>query len=116
MDKDPTVHDDAVQPRADAPSAYEHAAPVRKKIWNFVWLNALSIGAMLALFYAVLYGDFLTGSFRAAWEWLARHPVILALTASAPFFAALLVGRASSARAKRKRAQAEAARQGDDAS
>ena len=96
---------------------YEHTAPIRKKVWSFIWLNALAVGAMLALFYAVLYGDFLTGSFRATWEWLARHPAILALTASTPFFAALLVGRASSARAKRKRAQAaEAATSVSDAS
>jgi len=81
-----------------------------KKIWNFVWLNVLSIGAMLLLFFAILYGDFTTGAFRATWNWFSNHQVLMALAASTPFFAALLVGRASSAKAKRKRL-AEAKRQ-----
>jgi len=77
--------------------------PRRRKLWNFVWLNLMAIGGMLVIFYVVLYGDFLTGGFAGAWRWLSRHQVILVLAASAPFFAALLVGRASSAKAKRKR-------------
>ena len=87
---------------------YAFSDSAKKKVWNFVWLNALSVGAMLALFYLVLVGDFLTGSFLAAWHWLSGHQVIMALAASTPFFAALLVGRASSQKAKRKRlAQAQ---------
>lgn len=84
-------------------SRYSFGDAKAKKIWNFVWLNALSIGAMLALFYAILYGDFLTGAFAAAWRWLSRHQVVMALAASTPFFAALLVGRASAQKARRKR-------------
>lgn len=87
----------------------ERDAKVRK-IWNFVWLNVVAVGAMLALFYGVLYGDFLTGAFAASWRWLSRHQVIMALAASAPFFAALLVGRASAQRAKRRRAAEAAAK------
>jgi len=75
----------------------------RKKVWNFVWLNVIGVGAMLGLFFAILYGDFLSGAFTAAWSWFSDHQVIMALAASTPFFAALLVGRASSAKAKRKR-------------
>jgi hypothetical protein len=74
-----------------------------RKIWNFVWLNLLGVGAMLALFFGVLYGDFLTDGFAAAWAWFSDHQVIMALAASTPFFAALLVGRASAAKARRKR-------------
>lgn len=84
-------------------SEYSFRDARRKKIWNFIWLNALSVGAMLLLFYGVLYGDFLTGGFGATWRWLSRHQVVMALAASTPFFAALLVGRASSQKAKRKR-------------
>ncbi len=82
---------------------YSFSDPRAKKAWNFIWLNLLAVGAMLGIFYAVLYGDFLTGVFVSAWEWLAARPLLMALCASLPFFAALLVGRASSAKAKRKR-------------
>lgn len=82
---------------------YSFLDPKPKKVWNFIWLNVLAVGAMLALFYGVLYGDFLTGAFTSAWQWLSRHQVIMALAASTPFFAALLVGRASAQKAKRKR-------------
>jgi hypothetical protein len=61
---------------------------------------------MLAIFYLVLYGDFLTGGFTAVWRWLARHEGLLALAASTPFFAAMLVGRASAKKARRRRAEA----------
>jgi hypothetical protein len=88
---------------ADPQSEYSFRDARRKKVWNFVWLNTLSVGAMLLLFYGVLYGDFLTGAFSATWRWLSRHQVVMALAASTPFFAALLVGRASSQKAKRKR-------------
>jgi len=84
-----------------------------KKVWNFVWLNVVSIGAMLGLFFAILYGDASTGAFAAVWAWFSDHQVAMALVASTPFFAALLVGRASSAKAKRKRL-AEAKHRADD--
>jgi hypothetical protein len=84
-----------------------------KKVWNFVWLNVVAVGAVLLLFYGVLYGDFLTRAFAASWRWLSRHQVIMVLAASTPFFAALLVGRASAQKAKRKRL-AEAKRRADE--
>jgi hypothetical protein len=74
-----------------------------KKVWNFVWLNVLAIGGTLALFYLILELDSLTVVFTAAWRWLSRHQVIMALAASTPFFAALLVGRASAKKARRRR-------------
>lgn len=74
-----------------------------RKLWNFVWLNVIGVGAMLVLFFAVLYGDFMSEAFAATWSWFSDHQVVMALAASTPFFAALLVGRASSAKAKRKR-------------
>ena len=82
---------------------HSYGASGKKKIWTFVWLNVLAIGGTLALFYAILYADFTTGAFESTWHWLTNHQVILALAASSPFVAALLVGRASSAKAKRKR-------------
>jgi hypothetical protein len=90
--------------------SFDHATP--RKVWNFVWLNILGVALMLALFFAVLYGDFLTAGFAAAWRWFSSHQVLMVLAASTPFFAALLVGRASAAKAKRKRL-AEACRQAD---
>lgn len=96
--------------KAPKASNYSFSSTKSKKAWNFFWLNALSILAMLALFYLILYGDFLTSSFRATWTWLQKHPVLLALAASTPFFASLLVGRASSKRAKQKRLAAAKAR------
>ncbi|RMH41896.1 MAG: hypothetical protein D6689_09810 [Deltaproteobacteria bacterium] len=96
---------------------YGFQDPKAKKVWNFVWLNLVAIGAMLALFFAVLHADAATGWFRATWRWFSDHEVLMALAASTPFFAALLVGRASAAKARRKRlaearrkAEAEAAR------
>jgi hypothetical protein len=89
----------------------EDATP--KKVWNFVWLNVIGVAAMLALFFLILYGDFATGWFAATWDWFSDHQVLMALAASTPFFAALLVGRASSAKAKRKRL-AEAKRLAQD--
>lgn len=80
---------------------FEDAAA--KKVWNFVWLNVISIGAMLIIFFLVLYGDFTTGVFASTWSWFSDHQVLMVLAASTPFFAAFLVGRASSARAKRRR-------------
>ncbi len=80
---------------------FEDATP--KKVWNFVWLNVLSIAGMLILFFLILYGDFLTSAFASSWSWFSDHQVLMVLAASTPFFAAFLVGRASSARAKRKR-------------
>lgn len=74
-----------------------------KKAWTFIWLNVISIAGTLLLFFAVLYADFSSGFFATAWEWLSNHQVILVLAAASPFVAALLVGRASSAKAKRKR-------------
>ena len=70
-------------------------ATTRAKVWSFVWLNALAVAAMLGIFFFVLYGDFMTDAFAAVWSWLARHLVITALAAASPFFAAILVGRAS---------------------
>lgn len=80
---------------------------IRKKIFNFIWINFLSVAGMLGLFFLVLYGDFLTNTFEAVWVWFWNHQVIMALTAAMPFFAAMLVGRASSAKAKRKRLMEE---------
>lgn len=74
-----------------------------KKLWTFLWLNALAVGATVGLFYAVLHADFLTGAAEVCWRWLRRHQVIMVLLASAPLFAAFLVGRASVQRAKRRR-------------
>jgi hypothetical protein len=98
------------------PQKYSYEDRTPRKVWNFVWLNVLGVGLMLLLFFAVLYGDFLTGAFAAAWDWFSDHQVLMVLAASTPFFAALLVGRASAAKAKRKRlaeakraAEAEAA-------
>jgi len=85
------------------PGEYRYRDATSKKVWNFVWLNLVAIAGMLALFFVVLYGDGLTGVFTATWRWFSDHQVLMALAASTPFFAALLVGRASSARAKRKR-------------
>ena len=81
-----------------------------KKLWNFVWLNLIAIVAMLGLFALVLYGDFMSDTFAATWRWFSDHEVVMALAASTPFFAALLVGRASSAKAKRKRLAAARAK------
>jgi hypothetical protein len=86
----------------DVPKYSRDDAP-GKKVWNFVWLNVIGVGAMLALFFGVLHADFLTGAFAATWSWFSDHQVMMALAASTPFFAALLVGRASAAKAKRKR-------------
>jgi len=80
---------------------FEDAAP--KKVWNFVWLNVLSIAGMLLIFFLILYGDFTTGAFASTWDWFSDHQVLMVFAASTPFFAAFLVGRASSAKAKRKR-------------
>jgi MFS family permease len=103
----------AVTPETEDKKDWSFGDPRRKKLFNFIWLNVLSIAAMLAIFFAVLYGDFLTGAFAASWRWLSNHQVVLVLAASTPFFAALLVGRASSRKAKRKRL-AEARRVADE--
>src|SRR5262245_30465866 len=74
-----------VDPRPVAEVAeknYSYSDPRRRKVWNFVWLNVLSVGAMLLLFYGVLYGDFLTNAFATSWRWLSRHQVVMALAAS----------------------------------
>jgi hypothetical protein len=84
-----------------------------KKVWNFVWLNVLAVGATLLLFFLILYGDATTRVFASTWDWFSDHQVLMALAASTPFFAALLVGRASAAKAKRKRL-AEARRLADE--
>ncbi len=92
---------------------YSYQDSRRKKLVTFIWLNVISVGAMLAIFFGVLYGDFLTGAFATSWRWLSRHKVVMVLAASTPFFAALLVGRASAAKAKRKRL-AEARRRAEE--
>lgn len=87
-----------------------------KKLWDFAWINLLAVGGALALFFAVLYGDASTGVFAAVWAWFSDHQALMALTAATPFFAALLVGRASAAKAKRRRlAEARRAAVGHDA-
>ena len=92
---------------------YSFADARRKKVFNFIWLNVLSIGAMLILFGLVLYGDFATDFFQGAWRWLSKHQVVMVLAASTPFFAALLVGRASAKKAKRRR-MAEAKKRAEE--
>lgn len=82
---------------------HSFTASRRKKAWTFIWLNVLAIAGTLALFFGVLYADFSSGFFATSWTWLTNHQVILVLAAASPFVAALLVGRASSAKAKRKR-------------
>ena len=82
---------------------YSFDASRTKKLWTFVWLNVLAVGGTVALFVLVLELDALTVVFASSWRWLSRHEVILVLAASMPFFAALLVGRASSQKAKRRR-------------
>jgi hypothetical protein len=76
-----------------------------KNVWTFVWLNLLALAGTAALFILVLELDSITVVFQASWRWLSRHEVITAIAASTPFFAALLVGRASAQRARRKRLQ-----------
>jgi hypothetical protein len=74
-----------------------------KNVWTFVWLNLLALAGTAVLFILVLELDSITVVFQGAWRWLSRHEVITALAASTPFFAALLVGRASAQRARRRR-------------
>ena len=74
-----------------------------KNVWNFIWLNVLALAGCALLFVAILELDSLTGFFQVAWKWLSNHQVIMVLAASTPFFAALLVGRASAQKAKRRR-------------
>jgi hypothetical protein len=74
-----------------------------RNVWNFVWLNVLAVLGTVLLFGLILELDSLTVVFAVAWKWLSNHQVIMALAASTPFFAALLVGRASSQKAKRRR-------------
>jgi uncharacterized membrane protein len=92
---------------------YSFADTRRKKVFNFLWLNILSFAAVVLIFVLVLYGDFTTGFFASAWRWLSNHQVVMVLAASTPFFAALLVGRASAKKAKRRR-MAEAKKRAEE--
>ena len=91
---------------------YSFDASRTRKVWTFVWLNVLALAGTALLFVLVLELDALTVVFASTWRWLSRHEVILVLAASMPFFAALLVGRASAQKARRRR-QREARGQGD---
>lgn len=74
-----------------------------KNVWTFIWLNVLALAGCALLFVLILELDSLTVVFAGAWKWLSNHQVIMALAASTPFFAALLVGRASAQKARRRR-------------
>jgi hypothetical protein len=84
----------------------------KMRIGWLIWANLLGVGGAVALFFGILYADFLSGGFRATLSFFERHEVLMALTASAPFFATILVGMGYAKRGiakKRARIAAETA-------
>jgi len=100
-------------PNIDRPLRRHSAADKpRMRVGYLVWANLLGIGGAIALFYGILYADFLSSGFRATLRFFERHEVLMALAASMPIFATLLVGMGYARRGiAKKRARETAERE-----
>jgi hypothetical protein len=65
--------------------------------------TGIAVVPCVLIFGAVLYGDWMTGAFRAVADFMFRQPVWAVLAATSPLAAALLVGYGYMQRAIRKR-------------
>src|SRR5262245_39406744 len=93
----------AVEPATTPPASDPPAPGQRSRATTFIIANLVAIGGMLAIFYLVMFGEFLNRPFHGTLNWFLRHETLMVLAASTPFFASLLVGWASSKKARRRR-------------
>ena len=94
----------------------QHSASDKPKmrVGYLIWANLAGVGGAIGLFYAILYADFLSAAFGGTLRFFERHEVLMALAASMPFFATILVGMGYAKRGiakKRARLAAEGAAQ-----
>jgi hypothetical protein len=74
--------------------------------------TGIAVVPCVAIFVAVLYGDWMTGAFHAIADFMFQKPVWAVLAATSPLAAALLVGYGYMQRAIRRRgAERESATQ-----